>query len=62
MHLGAVAEHFPPTCAEQGLQRLEAFQLQVMPVFAQAFQHGRGERGSELQPVNHPDVGRSLLH
>ncbi|MNX66299.1 hypothetical protein D3C86_973880 [compost metagenome] len=44
------------------MQRLEAFQLQVMAVFAQAFQHGRGERGSELQPVDHPDVGRSLLH
>ncbi|MNO92760.1 hypothetical protein D3C76_843420 [compost metagenome] len=61
LHLGAVAEDFPPAGAEQGLQRLQALQLQMVAMFAQAFQQGAGEGGGELQPVTLADIRGLLL-
>ncbi|MNN96207.1 hypothetical protein D3C81_2151520 [compost metagenome] len=62
LHLSGVAEHLPPTRAEQGLQRFQTLQLQMMAVLAQALQQGAGEGRGKLQPVALADVRRPLLH
>ncbi|MNG34136.1 hypothetical protein D3C84_1205530 [compost metagenome] len=48
LHLATVAEHLPPSGAEQGLQRLQPFQLQLVPVLAQALKQLACQRGGQL--------------